>query len=166
MEDYREIGKVRLNYKYYNGKDYYSDGDVAEQEMLEISQKGNWDEVLRKSDKWHILYHFSDIRKNILEWYPFDQKGTLLEIGSGCGALSGLFSEKCERVVAIELSERRSMINAYRNSECDNLEIVVGNFKDIEFREKYDYVTLIGVLEYAASYMGQEEPYSALLKKA
>ena len=39
--------------------------------------------------------------------------------------------------------------NAYRNLECDNVKIMLGNFQDVEssLTEKYDYITLIGVFE-------------------
>ncbi len=165
MEDVKKIGKVTLNYRYYDGNDKYSDGDKAEEEMLEIAKNGEWEKKLHESDKWHILYHFSDIRQNLLEWYPFDKSATMLEIGSGCGAMSGLFSKKVQRVVAIELSERRSHINAYRNKECGNLEIMIGNFAKMKFDEKFDYVMLIGVLEYAAYYVNGENPHAELLKQ-
>jgi SAM-dependent methyltransferase len=118
-----------------------------------------------KDDDWAILYHLSPIRQNILEWYDFDQNATVLEIGSGCGAISGLFCEKVKRVVGIELSKRRSMINAERNKQFDNLEIMVGNFEDIELTEQFDYVTLIGVLEYADSYINSDKPYEEMLRK-
>ena len=58
------------------------------------------------------------------------------------------------------------MINAYKNKKFDNLEIYVGNFKDISIDEKFDYVTLIGVLEYSGYYIGGNEPFSEMLKRA
>lgn len=160
-----KIGNVLLNYSFYDGKDYYSDGDKAEEELLGISKQGNWHEVLHSSNKWPILYHFSDVRGNIIEWYPFERNATVLELGSGCGAISGFLCKKVKRVVGIELSKRRSLINAYRNRECDNLEIIVGNFKEIEIDEKFDYITLIGVFEYAVNYIGGENPYEDMLKR-
>jgi SAM-dependent methyltransferase len=159
------MGKDVLNLTYYKGEDLYSDGDV-EDKILEIF-KSNEDIQTRlmKDDDWAILYHLSPIRQNILEWYDFDQNATVLEIGSGCGAISGLFCEKVKRVVGIELSKRRSMINAERNKQFDNLEIMVGNFEDIELTEQFDYVTLIGVLEYADSYINSDKPYEEMLRK-
>lgn len=64
-------------------------------------------------------------------------------------------------VTCIELSKKRSLINAYRNRLRDNLEILVGNFEDVEktLTDKYDVITLIGVYEYAASYINSEDPY-------
>jgi len=162
----RDIEKI-LNLKFYSGEDLYSDGDV-EDEILEICQKNAADikSVLKASNDWSLLYHLSDIRHNILEWYDFDKNGSILEIGSGCGAITGLFCEKLNRVVGIDLSKRRSTINAVRNGEKGNLEIMVGNFEDIVIEEKFDYVTLIGVLEYSPLYInGGKNPFDVMLQK-
>lgn len=163
----KTIGSVQLNYKFDNRETSlgYSDGDRQEEELLCISKEHSWDDELKKGDKWHILYHFSPIRQNILEWYPFKKEATLLEVGSGCGALSGMFSRKVGKVVCAELSKRRSLINAYRNRDCSNVEIYIGNFEDMQFEEKFDYITLMGVLEYSALYMSGEEPFDAMLKR-
>lgn len=154
-----------LNLTFYGGEDLYSDGDI-EDRILEIYQSGEDPvEVLKKNDDWAMLYHMSDIRHNLLEWYDVPEGASVLEIGAGCGAITGLLCEKFERVVCIELSKRRSMINAARNKEAENLEIFVGNFEDVTMEEKFDYVTLIGVLEYSASYLKSAKPYEDMLKK-
>ncbi|RDY26687.1 class I SAM-dependent methyltransferase [Lachnotalea glycerini] len=159
------MSKEVLNLTYYKGEDLYSDGEV-EDKILEIfKNKEDIQKRLMQDDDWAILYHLSPIRQNILEWYDFDKNASILEIGSGCGAISGLFCEKVKRVVGIELSKRRSMINAERNKQYDNLEIMVGNFEDIELTETFDYVTLIGVLEYADSYISADKPYEEMLRR-
>ena len=79
----------------------------------------------------------------------------MLEIGSGCGAVTGALCRKAKEVTCIELSMKRSRINAYRHRDQDNLKILVGNFQEIEknLTEKYDYITLIGVFEYGEAYI-------------
>ena len=160
-----ELNEI-LNLKFYKGEDLYSDGDV-EDEILKICKSGqDIQALLRSTDRWPLLYHLSDVRENVLDWYGFDPEANLLEIGAGCGAISGLFCRKVKRVVAIDLSKRRSTINAVRNGGLGNLEILVGNFEDIEIEEKFDYVTLIGVLEYSGYYISKgTDPYEAMLKK-
>lgn len=156
----------KLNLTYYSGQDLYSDGDV-ENELLEaVQDKENIEKNLIEGNSWPHLYHLSNIRENILEWYDFDPKGSLLEIGSGCGALSGLFCSKVDHVVAIELSKRRSMINATRNEKYNNLTIMLGNFEDIKIEEKFDYVTLIGVFEYSICYINSDDPFMDMLRRA
>lgn len=165
MEEY--TGKVILNYDDYGGIDLYSDGDV-EEELLEIVKKhpaNKFNEIIAKRNSWPIFYHLSHIRANIIEWMNFSKEQTVLEIGSGCGAITGTLADKLQKVTCIELSKRRSLINAHRNKDKDNIEIKVGNFQDIEkkINEKYDYITLIGVFEYAESYIKISNPYVELL---
>lgn len=155
----------KLNLKYYTGEDLYSDGDI-EDELLEIvSNHETYEEILQNDNRWPILYHLSGIRQNILDWYEFGENATVLEIGAGCGAITGVLCEHAKKVTCIELSKKRSLINATRNRKYDNLEIFVGNFEDIQIEEKYDYVTLIGVLEYSPSYIKDLKPFHAMLRK-
>ena len=58
------------------------------------------------------MYHLSDIRQNIVEWLQIENTAEILEIGSGCGAITGTLARKAKSVTCIELSEKRSMINA------------------------------------------------------
>ncbi len=154
----------KLNLKYYSGTDYYSDGEI-ENDLLEIVQsKKDIEDVLANDNRWAILYHLSPIRENILNWYPFKENASLLEIGGGCGAITGCLCQKVSHVSVVELSKRRSTINLERNSHHDNLEIIVGNLNDIEFEQKFDYITLIGVLEYAGSFTKTDNPYKDFLK--
>ncbi len=154
-----------LNLKFYKGEDLYSDGDI-EDRLLALCESGRpMQEILMENDDWAILYHLSDIRENVLEWYDFDPEANLLEIGAGCGAITGLFCRKVKRVVCNDLSKRRSLINATRNAGYGNLEIYVGNFEDLTLTEKFDYVTLIGVYEYSGYYISTGEPYSTMLSR-
>ena len=66
-----------LNLKFYKGEDQYSDGEI-EDRLLELCESGReMDEILRSEEEWPILYHLSDIRENVLDWYGFDPRGTL-----------------------------------------------------------------------------------------
>jgi methylase of polypeptide subunit release factors len=163
-----KIGNVILNYTHYSGVDLYSDGEV-EDELLEIVQnhkEKEFNKIIAERKKWALIYHLSHIRTNIVEWLPINKEQTVLEIGSGCGAITGTLSNKAKKVTCIELSKKRSLVNAYRNKEKDNIEILLGNFEDIEkgIEEKYDYITLIGVFEYGESYISSEKPYETFLK--
>lgn len=158
-----KIGKVTLDYTYYPGEDKYSDGSI-EDEMLEIAKKYREEEygkVIAEKKSWPILYHFSHIRENIIDWLPMTGKEKVLEIGAGPGAITGALTRKAASVTCIDLSRRRCMINAYRHRECDNLRILVGNFQDIEanLTETFDLITLIGVFEYAQFSIQSENPF-------
>lgn len=149
------VGQVKMDYTAYCGEDLYSDGDI-ENELLEIVQKEtDYSQAIMEKASWPILYHLSDVRENVLSWYPFEKNSSVLEIGAGCGAVTGAILKKCSKVVSVDLSKKRSLINAYRHKNADNLEIMVGNFQDVKknLEEKFDYITLIGVFEYANLYI-------------
>ncbi len=163
-----KIGNVTLDYTFYPGEDLYSDGAV-EEEIYSIVLKqpsSEYTRIIEESASWPILYHLSYMRHNIVEWIPFKKTDRVLEIGSGCGAITGILAEKCGQVTCVELSKKRSVINATRNNTCENVTIQVGNFKDIEksLDTEYDYILLIGVFEYAVGYMGTDTPYEDFLR--
>lgn len=158
-----KIGSIILDDTFYYGEDLYSDGSI-EDRILEICKEQRQEEVLRTSSEWPILYHLSDIRENLLEWYPFTKQDDVLEIGSGCGAMTGLLSRKAKSVTCVELSKKRSLINAYRNRDCNNVKIMLGNFEDIKLQQKFDYITLIGVWEYSRLYVKGASPYLAMIR--
>ena len=163
-----KIGNVVLEYEYYPGEDFYSDGPV-EEELLEMAKLhlDDYSMVISQKSSWSALYHFSKIRQNIIEWFPIEPCAQVLEIGSGCGAITGALAEKAEKVTCVELSKKRSYINAHRNYRYSNIEIIVGNFQDIEpnLSERYDYITLIGVFEYSRMYISSDRPFHDMLRK-
>ena len=60
-------------------------------------------------------------------------------------------------------SKQRATAIANRNKDKENLEIIVGNLNDVTLNEKFDYITLIGVLEYAPLYTNSENPFEDFL---
>lgn len=162
------IGKVKLDYSKYPGEDLYCDG-VIEDEILEIVKNGgsgDYSGVIQERKQWPILYHLSSLRENIVDWIPMGKQDRVLEVGSGCGAITGALARKAGSVTCVDLSKKRSLINAYRHKDCDNVTIHVGNFKDIEPELPNDYtmICLIGVFEYGQSYIGGNTPYEDFLK--
>lgn len=154
---------ARFNLDYYNQIDSYSDGDVEEDLLAYAKGELSWEKLLETGNPYAALYHFSPLRENILNWYPFEKDATVLEIGSGCGAITGILCEKAGKVTSVELSKRRASINYARHKDLDNLEILVGNLNDMRFSHKFDYVVLNGVLEYAMSFTEGDRPYETFL---
>lgn len=163
-----KIGNVTLNYRFYPGEDLYSDG-VIEDELLDIvkdSARVEYPAIIEQKKSWPILYHLSSLRGNIVDWLPIGPTDKVLEIGAGCGAITDKLSQKAERVTCVDLSAKRSQINAWRNQDRDNIEIFVGNFSDIEpvLAADYDYICMIGVFEYGQSYIHTKTPYEDFLR--
>lgn len=122
-------------------------------------------ELLNNNPPWPILYHLHPQRELILDWFPFKKKATLLEIGAGCGAVTNVFIKKLKKVTANELDKDRAMIIKKRFADKKNLNIFDGNITEADLNEKFDYLTLIGVLEYQGRYTATKEslPYSSYI---
>lgn len=161
------VGNVIIDESLYSGQDNYSDGEIEDVilEIVKNNPKDKYDEIISQSKNWPILYHLSEKRTNIIEWFDIGKDKKVLEIGSGCGAITGVLSDKAKSVTCIDLSRKRSLINAYRNADKKNIEIKIGNFQDIEptLTDKYDVITLIGVFEYGQLYIESESPFVEFL---
>ena len=167
MEDFK-IGKVNIDLKHYSGSDIYSEGEI-EDKLLKVAEENDpkdFRKIIEENDSWSYLYHLSKERQNIVSWLPMSTNDKVLEVGAGPGAITGELCKLAASVDSVDLSLKRSKINANRNKECDNLSIKVGNFTDIEpgLDNDYDWILLIGVFEYAVSYIGTADPYGDFLK--
>ena len=148
---------LSLDLTYYSGKDLYSDGAIEDEILAFVRDNppSAYEEYIAKRKNWAVLYHLSYIRQNILAGVGISKDDT------------GKLCEKAMSVTCVELSKKRSEINAFRNRDMDNLKIYVGNFETVEpHLGEFDVVTLIGVFEYGRSYIHSEEPYKDFLKIA
>ena len=154
-----------LDTTFYQGTDLYSDGDEAENRILEIVKAGkSLNDLETEKVSWPILYHLSPLRENICNWYPFQKDGRILEIGAGCGAITGALCRNGAEVCSVDLSLRRSTINYERHKDYENLHLYVGNLNEIVFEEAFDYVIVNGVLEYAGLFTDSEKPFHTFLE--
>lgn len=163
-----KIGNVILDYTYYSGEDLYSEGE-AEDALLDIVKKhpeSEFDKIIQQSCSWSTMYHLSHIRENALSWFTMENDYNVLEVGAGCGAVTGELARHAESVTCIELSKKRSLINAERHKDFDNIKIMVGNFEEIEpnLDEKYDLITLCGVLEYSTAYLSGDHKHHKMIE--
>ena len=164
QEIFYKIGNVIIDKSYY--KKEYDNDNIIENEILSSIKTNSYEHLLAKDNRWEILYNLYWKRENILSGISFRQNPEILEIGCGCGSITGLLCKKSKSVTAVEISGRRAEIAAYKNKNYENLKIIVGNIKDIKLEKKFDYVTLIGVLEHAGLYYNGNEAWSEFLKLA
>ncbi len=158
---------MKFNLDFYKGSDLYSDGTI-EKEILDYTEKyaePEFDKIFESDIRWPVFYHLTEIRKNILNWYPLKENASVLEIGAGMGAVTSVLCEKAKKVTCVELSKQRATAIANRNKSRENLEIIVANLNDVQFSEKFDYITLIGVFEYAPIYTNSKKPFFDFLKQ-
>lgn len=149
---------------FYGGTDLYSDGDI-ENDILGLVKRVGAPPNAEMIENFAEAYHLSPIRENILNWYPFKNNCSILEVGSGCGAITGLLCKRAQKLVSVELSKRRATINYERHKQYDNLFIVVSDLNTFHSDEKFDYVVVNGVFEYAGSFTHGRDPYTTFLQK-
>ena len=155
--------------KEQKGKVVYSDGEETEKNFLELVQNFSEEEIREKikdDGRYLINNTFSPVRRNLLEWYPFRQGCSILEIGAGMGSLTKLLCEKAAQVTAVEMNEIRAEIIRARCKEVDNLTVTCENVVTWETEKKFDYVIMVGVLEYAAIFSSSSTAHADFLKKA
>ena len=164
---FRKVSNMKLNLDFYNGKDSYSDGKIEDKiiKYIKTNQASDFNDIIVKDKSWPVFYHLSSLRENVINWYPFKENSSILEVGAGMGALTSLLCKKCKSVTSIELSKKRATAILERNKDAKNLEIIVGNLKDIKLDKKFDYILLCGVLEYGALYMDSDNPYIDFINK-
>ncbi|HSI45940.1 MAG TPA: tetratricopeptide repeat protein [Methylophilus sp.] len=150
----------------------YQDAGNAEQRLYDIIRQAKdrsvfSGELSAKATDWASYYHLTSQRANLVR--PFAEKiagGKILELGAGCGAVTRFLGELGGKVVAVEGSPNRARIIGQRCAELDNVSIFCDLIQSYETDEKFDVVTLIGVLEYAQVYVKEANPLLTLLQKA
>lgn len=165
MHENERIGNVLLDYSLYDGSDLYSDGSVEDDILEMIKSDADYNQMIQEDGRFAVLYHLAKDREAIVSAMNISKKDVVLEIGSGCGAVTGALARQALKVDCVELSRKRSLINANRNKNFSNIEIKVANFQNVKLEPIYDVITLIGVLEYAVYYIGGENPFVDLLEK-
>jgi SAM-dependent methyltransferase len=127
------------------------------------------DELKALQQDWPSLYHFNYARTNLLRPLADAFKGKrILELGCGLGALTRFLGEcGAKEVHAVEGSIHRARIAALRCSDLQNVRVICDQFENLtNYRNQYDVVTIIGVLEYSFLFSDKENPDLDLLRLA
>lgn len=157
---------MKLNLNYY---DENQDLKPISEEYEEVLEKiegyvgTDFSKTLDHHSKIKNVLALSEIRENILNWYPFKPNATILELNAHYGEITGLLCRKAEKVVAIESSKKYATIIEKRHQDKDNLELVIGNFSHILLEKTFDYIVMIGLegklkeaIEYAKKYLKED----------
>ncbi len=148
----------------------YSDGDENENQLTAIIQ-GAKDrslhslELARHCTSWFFSYHLNKGRANILRPFEKELKGAaVLEVGAGCGALTRYLGELGTTVLALEGSIKRASIARARTKDLKNVTVVADKFSSFAPHQQFDFVILVGVLEYANLFTEGENPAITMLE--
>ena len=120
------IGSVKLIQSGQAEERRFSD-DKETAEILRIlneEPREEYSTLIAEKKSWPFLLHLSHVRANVLRSLDFSKTETVLEIGAGCGTITGLLAEKCRSVTGIEPSLLRCRVNAERNRTHDNITLL------------------------------------------
>lgn len=139
---------MKLNLEYFKEIDDISEDEKNKLEgYLNENAKLSFEEYMNKDQKVENLLELSNLRENILNWYPFKENSRILEIEGNLGEITGVLCQNASRIVSIEYSLQKARTIATRYKEKENLEVIAGDIKDIILEEKFDYVVIIGIDE-------------------
>lgn len=149
---------IENNKEFFN----YNDGDIHENYILEVLSQVDDCSVLSQElvnhiKDWPSQYHLTSKRSNLLRPFSDIFKGKrILEIGCGCGAITRFLAESGANIIAVEGSKRRSLITRTRCKDLDNVTVICSSSQNLPDIGDFDFVMLIGVLEYAQCFLGAD----------
>ena len=151
---------MRLNLDYYKQECDFELKPNEEKiiEYINSNKEKDFEDIVRKDLSDEVILGLSNIRKNLIYSYEFNPNSIVLEIGAHFGEVTGALCEKCTKVISVEPNKKRAEAISKRYEDEENLELIVGKLQDINFEEKFDYITIIGVLEYAQMIFDTETP--------
>lgn len=172
-DDESQLFRLPEHIRYLEEEYTYSDGKIENYILSAIKNaddiSDDSEELMRLSKDWPSYYHLGTGRSNIIKCLDINKSINVLELGSGCGAITRCLGEKFESVDCVEGSLLRAKITRERCRDLSNVRVFCSDIKRVEFESKYDVVTLIGVLEYAPVYFpndNNKNPFHTFLEIA
>ena len=145
-----------------NFETVYSNEELKDEILNIVNENKDLYNVLEDYNHYEYHYCLNYLRENLFLWYPFKKEGSLLEIGAGCGQFTNLFCDKVNNVVSVESDEKLHKILSKRCTS-DNLTVLKNDFSDIKTDEKFDYIVLCDIFEYAKQFYGSANSYADYL---
>ena len=146
---------IEVDKRFYHEDNYYNNdiyGEYREDIKKYINEYKTceYDKIIEKDKRTNIVSIFSEMRANVIKWYPFEENKKILEIGANYGEITEELARKNLNITAIETSNEKIECLQKRLEDVLNLRLILcTNLKELELAEKYDYITLIGTTEYA-----------------
>ncbi len=180
--DHANARDIVSGYQYHQAENYYYPQSQSEFAYKDVGNTQNKlfnllsrtqdrsvfsPELLGQGSDWPMFYHLTPMRANLLR--PFITQlasGKTLELGAGCGAVTRFIGELGGDVVALEGSRDRARVIGKRCEDLPNVTVIADLIQHLNTDEKFDVVTLIGVLEYSQVFVDEPDPVQFILNKA
>ncbi len=152
---------MNINLKYYKNdidlEDITKDEEDTLIKYINEYDKTKFQDIFENDKRVFVVSNLSSTSSNIIDWYPIKPSDKVLEINPKFGKYTEKLCEKASKVVALEFSKKRSEAICVRHKDLQNLEIVCSNLEDFDTEEKFDYITLIDVVEYLDKILGKND---------
>lgn len=143
---------MNLNLNYYKNDIDIGDITKDEEEILikyiTDYNKSQYEEIFENDKRVFVVSTLSSTASNIIEWYPITIQDTVLEINPKFGQYTESLCKKAGKVISLEFSKKRSEAIAIRHKDIQNLEVICTDMDNFNTEEKFDYITLIDVIQY------------------
>lgn len=136
---------MKINLDFYKEKEKINNDYIAD--LILNNDLKDYSEIMQKSDSIKVINALSDIRRNIISWYPFKKNASILEINANYGEITQELCIKFSKVTSVERSLEKARTISKRLDKYENIDIIVGDLKDIVFDTKFDYVLINGIEE-------------------
>ena len=140
----------------------YSDGDESERRIEGAVHHAKVldtfsSELADSISDWPSEYHLSRQRHCLVRPLGIKAGDRVLELGSGCGAITRFLGEIGADVTAVEGSVQRARIAAERCRDLPNVKIVTNDLVLLGTEERFDCVLalLVGLLKYAPMFSAE-----------
>lgn len=139
--------------------------EVDLEKYISDIKNGEYENVLANDDRFEIFLQLSRMRHSLFQWYEFREHSSVLEINGEYGALTELLCEKAGSVTTVVRTKEKARIIEKRCERFENLEIIVEGPDGLEDERKYDYLIIVGALEYFCQGYKGIRPYVERLTK-
>ncbi len=133
--------------------------DGAEDRLLDILRRATdlssgSDELDAAIRDWPTRYHLSHLRSHLFRPLCLRPGLRVLDVGAGTGAMARYLGEVGCTVVALEGNPQRAEVAAERCRDLPSVDVVCGTIDDLDPEDRFDVITVIGVLEYTPATIG------------
>ena len=144
----------KINLEFYKNQDNntYFPLNNLDENIIELLKNPVNDIKVRDSRPEIYYYLLSPHIEDLFKWFDINPNSEILEMHSGLGASTKTLCQKAKNVTTVNFSKTNAKIIEQRLKNCENLEIIVGNIKEIEFKKKFDYIILTDVIEFSRAF--------------
>jgi len=144
----------RINLEFYKDQDNntYFPLNNLDEEIFELLKNPENDLKIREKRPEIYYYFLSPNNEDMLKWIDIEPDAEVLEVHSGLGATTKTLCQKAKEVTSVNFSKKNAEIVSSRLKDFNNLEIIVGNIKEIDYKKKFDYIVLTDVIEFSRAF--------------